>query len=96
MQTHSQGARGEGPVESDDAGASDTQRLASPVERSDAYGPVVDRDMDGAAGEGDAPAGEAREREGRASMSDRGMEQSEDTRAGDARTNDAEPGGSRR
>jgi hypothetical protein len=97
MQTRSQGARGEGPVESDDARASDTQRsLVSPVERSDADGPVVDRDMDRATGEGEAPAGEAREREGRSSMSDRGMEQSGDRRAGDARTTDAEPGRSRR
>ena len=69
MQTHSQGARGEGPVESDDTGASDTQRgLVSPVERSDADGPVADR----------------------------GMEQSGDTRAGEARTTDAEARGSRR
>ena len=51
----------EGPLESDDAGASDTQRgLVSPVERSDAYGPVVDRDMDRATGAGEAPEGDAR------------------------------------
>jgi hypothetical protein len=51
----------EAPVESDDAGASDTERgLVSPVERSDAYGPVVDRDMDRATGAGETPEGDAR------------------------------------
>jgi hypothetical protein len=46
---------------SESADASDTPHgLVPPEEHSDAYGPVIDRDMDRATGEGEVPAGDAR------------------------------------
>jgi hypothetical protein len=88
LQTKSQGARGEGPVESDGAVAHEADAsLNAPDAPSDAFGPVVGRGMDRAAGDdGSAPTGEARETEGREAMSDRGL-----PRTGEARTEDAQP-----
>jgi hypothetical protein len=70
--------------------------LVSPVEHSDAYGPVVDRDMDRATGEGERPAEETPERERPEGVGERGIEQVADPLAGDARTDDADSRGSRR
>jgi hypothetical protein len=75
----------------------DAQRgLVSPVEHSDAYGPVIDRDLDRATGEGERPAEETPERERPGGLGERGIEQVADPLAGDARTDDADSSGSRR
>jgi hypothetical protein len=78
------------PGEDDDA----QRGLVTPLEHSDAYGPVIDRDMDRATGEGERPATEP-ERETPGRPGERRTDQPSDPVAGDARTDDADARGSR-
>jgi hypothetical protein len=51
----------QGTEPASESAASDTPPgVVPPEEHSDAYGPVIDRDMDRATGEGEVPAGDAR------------------------------------